>query len=232
MTAELTARPDGATRHPWDWYVEQEWVTHRLLDFAPIAPGVTMLDPCAGGGSVIRALRDRGHSAFAMDLFDRGAPHFLGTHDFLGGQRTLLEATGGLSIIFNPPFSFQNGRIVRGLAERFIRRALEISTHQVAALLPLKWLASGSRFRLFTDEATAPIGTWILTERPSMPPGDQIKALGKNAWRRGKIDYVWIVWDKRQRPLIDAAGDPFVPTYWIPPRKVEVAKAEELNLAA
>lgn len=232
MAAELSATPKGKPRHPWDWYVEEEWVTHRLLDFAPIERNVTILDPTCGSGNIVRALRDRGHSAFGMDLFDRGAPHFLGTHDFLGEQRSLLEAHDALSIIFNPPFSCQNGALRRGLAERFIRRALDVATHQVAAVLPLKWMGSEGRVRLFTSEATAPIGVYILAERPSMPPGDEIEALGETAFERGKVDYIWILWDKRRRPHTDAGGQIFVPTFWIPPRELNAAKAQQLSLAA
>ena len=228
MSGELSNAPKGETRHPWDWYVEQEWVTHRLLDAAPITRGATILDPCCGGGNIVRALRDRGHDAFGMDLFDRGAPHFLGMHDFLGDERSILEGLPRLSIFFNPPYSMQKGRLARRLAERFIRRALEVATEQVAALLPLKWLASESRFALFTDEATAPVGVWILSERPSMPPGDKIMELGERAWKRGKVDYVWILWDLRQRPHLDANGLPYVPTYWIPPRE----KQRKRRLAA
>ncbi len=183
-------------RHPWDWYVEEQWVTHRLLDFAPIDTNVMVLDPCCGGGNIVKALRDRRMAAFGMDLFDRGAPHFLGCHDFIGDQRALLEAAEDLSIFFNPPFSYQDGAIVRGLAERFIRRAIDVATHQVAALLPLKWLGSGARYRLFA--AHPPTGIYVMCERPSMPPGDKIDELGDDAFARGKVDYMWLLWDKRK----------------------------------
>ncbi|MBB5985338.1 hypothetical protein [Sphingobium lignivorans] len=224
MSAELssgvTRRRNGSAdektpRHPWDWYVEQEWVTERLLDEAPVDHDVMVLDPCCGGGNIVRALRGRSVAAFGMDLFDRGAPHFLGCNDFIGPQRTVMEA-GPLSIVFNPPFSCQDGRIVRGLAERFVRRALEIATHQVAALLPLKWLASEGRCRLFTQQT--PAGVWILAERPSMPPGDMIDEMGEDAFSRGKVDYMWVLWDNRLRPHLDDRGRPYAPTFWIPPR--------------
>ncbi len=223
MTAELSAAPTGKPRHPWDWYVEQEWVTERLLDVAPIDRSVTMLDPCCGMGMMVRALRARGLQAYGSDLFDRGAPHFLGTHDFLGDQRAMIEQAASLSIFFNPPFSYQDGKMVRGLAEKMIRRALEVATHQVAALLPLKWQASEGRYALFSQPETAPVGIWVLSERPSMPPGDQIDELGRRAWARGKVDYMWVLWDKRRRPHLDREGMPFVPTYWIPPRGDDIS---------
>lgn len=223
MTAEITARPTGTERQRWDWYVEQQWVTHRLCDFVALEPDVTYLDPFCGMGNIPIALAERGLTAFGTDLFDRGeGKHFMGQHDFLGDQVHLLEAAPALSIIMNPPFSYQDGRSVRGLAEKCIRRALSIATHKVAALLPLKWQASAGRYRLFTDPATRPLATYILCERPSMPPGDQIASMGKKAWAHGKVDYMWVVWDKRVLPAEDRHGNPFVPTYWIPPRSFEV----------
>jgi hypothetical protein len=232
MSGELTARPSGGKRHPWDWYVEEQWVTHRLVDVVDLEPDVTYLDPFCGRLHIPQALSDRGFThVYGTDLFARnpGNRLFLGEHDFLGDQRHLLEASDRLSIIMNPPFSYQDGRLVRGLAEKCIRQALAIATHKVCALLPLKWLASEGRYRLFTDET--PIGVWILCERPSMPPGNMIEQLGANAYAHGKIDYIWVVWDKNHRPMRDSQGRPFAPTYWIPPREKIATKAER-KLAA
>lgn len=231
MSGELTSRPKGSSRHPWDWYVEEKWVTHRLLDMISLESDVTYLDPCCGQLHIPEALTERGFNAYGTDLFDRAAGHrlFMGEHDLLGDQRHLLEAGGGLSIVFNPPFSFQNGRLVRGLAEKCIRRAMSIASHKVCALLPLKWLASEGRYRLFTDET--PIGVWILCERLSMPPGNIIEQLGDNAYDHGKIDYMWVVWDKRRAPMTDFQGRPFAPTFWIPPRE-KIAGTAERKLAA
>lgn len=139
------------------------------------------------------------------------APLFLGQHDWLGDQRHMLEADGKLSIIFNPPYSRQDGKLVRGLAERMIRRALEVATHKVCALLPVKWLASKGRHQLF-ERDHRPTGIWILCERPSMPPGDVIEEMGDSAFTDGKVDYMWVVWDKHFPAL------PYTPTNWIAPR--------------
>ncbi len=226
MTAELTSRPQGQKRHPWDWYVEEQWVTHRLIDMLDLDPDVTYLDPCAGQLHIPLALDERGYRAYGTDLFDRiGRDHrlFMGTYDFLGDQRHILEAGGPLSIIMNPPFSYQDGRLVHGLAEKFIRRALSIASHKVCALLPVKWLSSAGRYRLFSE--LPPAGIWILCERPSMPPGDMIEQLGVNAFDNGKIDYMWVVWDKQAPPMVDHHGRPFAPTFWIPPREKAVGRA-------
>ena len=201
----------GADRHPWDWYVEQAWVTHRLIDVAGLERHVNYIDPACGLCTIPRALNDRGFTAFGTDIERRtDDPLFLNEHDFLGQQHLLIEHWHPLSIVMNCPFSYQNGKLVRGLAERFVRKALGIATHKVCALLPLKWMASGGRVPLFTD---FPPTIYVLAERPSMPPGDKIAALGKRAWSRGKVDYAWYVWDLQAPVLPDAR------VIWIPPRE-------------
>jgi hypothetical protein len=210
-SGELSSRPVGADRHPWDWYVEQPWVTHRLCDFVELEHHVTYIDPACGSCTIPQVLTDRGLTAFGTDKFRRSdSPLFLNEHDFLGKQLHLIDHWHPLSIFMNPPFSCQDGKLVRGLAEAFVRKALAIATHKVAALLPLKWLASSGRYRLFSE---FPPTIYILSERPSMPPGDMIDQLGpRHAYKRGKVDYMWLVWDK-QAPRL-----PYAPTVWIPPR--------------
>lgn len=215
MTAELSRRPDGKPRHPWDWYVEQSWVTQVALaamdrEGLGLEADVPLLDPFCGLGTIPLTLRDAGFEAYGTDLFTRAdGSHFLGEHDFLGDQRHLLESNGRLSIVMNPPFSYQDGQLVRGLAERCLRRALEIATHKVAALVPLKWLGSEGRYNLFSEHKPH---IFVLSERPSMPPGDEIEALGKRAYARGKVDYMWLLFDK------NAPARTHAPTFWIPPR--------------
>jgi hypothetical protein len=64
-----------------------------------------------------------------------------------------------------------------------------------------------------------------------MPPGNIIEQLGDNAYDHGKIDYMWVVWDKRRAPMTDFQGRPFAPTFWIPPRE-KIAGTAERKLAA
>ncbi|MFC4255692.1 hypothetical protein GRI97_17590 [Altererythrobacter xixiisoli] len=221
MSAELSGPPQGKGRHPWDWYVEEHWVTHALASVVPLDRAVTYLDPCCGQLHIPEALAALGlPHVHGTDLFERAPDHrlFLGCHDFLGDQRHLLEASQRLSIIMNPPYSCQDGRRVRGLAEQFIRRALAIATDKVCAVLPLKWLGSAGRYQLFAQFPPAAI--WILSERPSMPPGDAIAALGKAAFNNGKVDYMWVVWDAAAPPLLAADGTPpTAPISWIAPRQ-------------
>lgn len=220
MTAELSNdTADKKPRHPWDWYVEEQWVTHALLDQIALERDVDYLDPFCGLGNIPMALIARGLRAFGTDKFTRvghNATFFLGEHDFLGPQLHLMQASPRLSIVMNPPFSFQDGQLVRNLSLRIIRRALDMATHKVCALVPLKWLSSKERYAFFT--ATRP-SIFVFSERPSMPPGDEIEELGENAWKRGKVDYMWLVWDK-QRPNAGSS-----PTDWIAPRVREAVAA-------
>lgn len=216
MTAEISNdSSQKKPRHPWDWYVEQQWVTHALADMIELESNVAYLDPFCGGGNIPMALIDRGLRAYGTDKFTRvghNATFFLGEHDFLGNQRHMMEVEPALSIVMNPPFSYQDGQLVRGLSLSIARRALELATHKVCALVPLKWLSAMERYAFFTETKPQIL---IFSERPSMPPGDEIAALGTDAWKRGKVDYIWLVWD-RQRPNRD-----FAPALWIPPRAKE-----------
>lgn len=224
MTAELSNNGSKKKpRHPWDWYIEEQWVTHALADMIELESHVDYLDPFCGQGNIPLALIERGLRAFGTDLFARtDAPFFIGQHDFLGPQRHMMEASPALSIIMNPPFSVQNGKMRRGLSLKIIKRALELATHKVCALVPLKWLASETRFAFFTDTKPTIL---VFSERPSMPPGDMIADLGDDAYRRGKVDYIWLIWDKKQPPVSTAQ------TLWIPPRlKLGRTKQRQLEL--
>lgn len=215
MSAELAS--DSARkkpRHPWDWYVEQQWVTHALADQIDLESHVSYLDPFCGVGNIPLALRQRGLSAFGTDKFTRtDHPLFLGEHDFLGDQRHMMEASQSLSIVMNPPFSYQDGALVKGLSLRICKRALELASHKVCALLPIKWLSSQERYRFFMETRPTIL---IFSERPSMPPGTEVEELADKAWKRGKVDYMWLVWDKQNSAPHDHA-----PTIWIPPRNAE-----------
>lgn len=224
MTAELSNdTAEKKPRHPWDWYVEEQWVTHAMADMVDLEQDVTYFDPFCGGGNIPCALMDRGLRAFGTDKFTRcghNSTFFLGEHDFLGDQRHMMEFEPRLSIVMNPPFSYQNGRLVRGLSLRIARRALAIATHKVCALVPLKWLSSNERYAFFSE--TKPM-ILVFSERPSMPPGDAIEEMGEDAYKRGKVDYMWLVWDK-QRP-----NERHAPTLWIPPRAGRGRKAEKVS---
>lgn len=56
-----------------------------------------------------------------------------------------------------------------------------------------------------------------------MPPGHLLAAMAHRAFQGGKIDYVWVVFDKQ---VVTQAGD--TRTIWIEPRDRAVRKAGRL----
>lgn len=173
--------------HVWardalDWYVEPEASTDALLRAETFAGRV--YDPCCGGGNIVRAVRRAGLNGYGCDLVRRQGQDpawFDGTRDFLADHR------GRHNIIMNPPFFRAKG------AEAFIRHALAITTYKVAAFVDLKFLGGTGRANgLYAEHP--PSRVWIVTPRPSCPPGEYL--LAGNEAGGGTADWVWVVWDK------------------------------------
>ncbi len=218
MSAEIATA--GFDKSPLDWYVEESWLSDELIWAERQSIGSSqnfgaVWDPCCGFGNILKAFDAHGYSVFGSDLEPRGW-HWLGAfekQDFLGSG-LIGPSVSSFSIVANPPFSYQPG-----IAEAFCRRALSLATNKVAMLLPLKWLASQGRAKLFTEHPPRTI--YVLSERPSMPPGHLVAERGIAAFERGKMDFIWIVWDVR---IPTAVGE--TRTVWIPPRD-EAIRAEE-----
>ena len=206
-------KPKG---HPWDWCVDQRWCTEKLLEHVHFGPE-KIYDPTCGMGNVLAEFADWGFGVVGSDRFDRKFWLEFEQFDFLQASNDRIFGlidTGNVSIVFNPPYSKQGGKLVRGLAETFIRKALGIATHKVCALLPIKRLSGEARYLFF--KAHTPSHVLIFSERPSMPPGSLIARLGDLAWKRGKVDYMWVVWDNQ---TVTPFGE--TNTVWIAPRPKE-----------
>ncbi|WPZ06608.1 TRM11 family methyltransferase [Pelagerythrobacter marinus] len=189
--------------HPQDWCVDQSWVAWQLYvalgGFAQErAAGEAIWDPCAGSGRTMVTFAEDGFRVFCSDIVNRIDPAlFAGLSlpsffhaDFLEAAR----APAPCSIVGNPPYSY-----IEGIAEAFVRRALQLATRRVCMVMPIKWQGSQVRFDLF-DQDFPPQAVLVLTQRPSMPPGDMIpmlEAVGK-AFKGGVVDYAWFVWNVQQ----------------------------------
>lgn len=170
------------TRAADEFYVEPVRATEQLLAVEDFAGDVW--DPACGQGNVIAALAADGVRAFGTDIRKRvDAPWFLGEFDFLSEARPPLAFE---NIVFNPPF----GRAK--LAEAFIRKALGITLAKVAAFVDVRFLAGKDRAAgLYAEHP--PSRVWIITPRPSCPPGGYLAA--GNVAQGGQADYCWLVWD-------------------------------------
>jgi hypothetical protein len=154
-----------------DFYCEPSWVSERLFAVEPFV-GVVW-DPASGLGTIPRAARAVGLTNFASDIAEHG---YGPIQDFL----TARAPTDVFSVVTNPPFK---------LARAFVERAIELGATKTAIIFPVprlnaaKWLQSMPLARI-----------WLLTPRPSMPPGEVI-ARGEKPGG-GKTDFAWLVFDR------------------------------------
>ena len=141
-----------------------------------------ILDPSCGTGRVADAAKAAGYRVLAADLIDRGYPGCK-IQDFL------TRKSAPASVVGNPPF---------GDVEAFARHAFAIGTNKVALVFPVPCLnAAASWLRELQLRRV-----WLLTPRPSMPPGDYVLAGGEV--KDGKRDFCWIVLERgyRGEPII------------------------------
>lgn len=217
-------------RHPLDWYVDPTWCAMQLGraldDFAmEFEEGLSIWDPSCGMGNTLSYADSCGLSCigsdvvetFRPDQFDRPAlndiaslPPFWFSIDFL----ECSESPAPCSIVCNPPYSYK-----KGIAEAFARHALKLTSRRVCLLLPNKWLSSQRRYHLFQEYP--PQAILHLTQRPSMPPGDRIAAMGNRAFRGGMIDYCWIIWDVKRPTKADETR-----TIWLPQLGIKIDPIE------
>lgn len=186
--------------HPLDWCVDESWVAWQLFVAlggfaAEKAAGEAIWDPSAGSGRTLVTFAENGFRLFASDVVNRidaslFDPELAPAPEFFSADFTETNAAPArCSIVGNPPYSY-----IEGIAEAFARRALMLTTRRVCMVLPIKWLASQGRFALFAEDHP-PQAVMILTQRPSMPPGDLIEAFGTKAFSGAVVDYAWFVWD-------------------------------------
>jgi len=134
---------------------------------------------------------------------------------FIEDEPAMARIFPRTSIWCNPPFSYRHyyldGREMI-VSEAFVRRALQVATDRVVMILPAKWLAMGKRRSRLVRIDHPPQFVLHFCERPSMPPGDMIEAMGGRAYRGGMVDYCAVVWDVRNPT---APGE--TRTIWLPP---------------
>jgi hypothetical protein len=149
------ARPKRS--HIWErekdgHYVEPRWCSARLFDVEGFAGAIW--DPCCGFGRVIESARAHGLKAVASDIVDRG---FRGTkvRDFFSCGRPLAP-----NIVTNPNFA---------IWQKLVEHALRIGCVKIATLISLQRLPAAHWLQRMPF-----VRIWLLTPRPSMPPGDYI----------------------------------------------------------
>jgi hypothetical protein len=175
-------------RDPNDWYVEEAWVNRRLFEEERFEGPIW--DPAAGMCRMPDAARAAGYDAIGSDLVSRGYGE-IGGVDFLSLQQPLkVRGQPARSIASNPPFGICEADIKAGRPIGFVEHALRLAEHKVAMVLPARWLWGDERSRWL--EKSNPRRVYILTPRPSMPPGAVIAAGIEPGG--GDKDFLIIVW--------------------------------------
>lgn len=180
-----------------DFFPTPPWATRAICEQLPLV-GHVAWDPCCGEGAMVRPLQEYALAVAGSDVHDYGRGYIV--HDFL--QPFLPDGIGAVEwIVMNFPFR---------LGEQFIRRALEIATHGVAALARTQFLESQERYKLFSERPPAAIAQFV--ERVPMVKG----RLDKTA--STATSYCWIIWAK------DQADTRFK---WIPPCRKRLERASD-----
>jgi hypothetical protein len=178
MTSTDIATPVAA--HNWqrekhEHYVEPHWTSERL--FAEEKFEGPIWDPCCGFGRIPDAAVKAGLGAIGTDIVDRGWRDLHSVRDFIQSE----PVTASFDIVCNPPFN---------LAGRFARHAIDMEgVRKVAMIFPTQRLNAAHWLR-----ETPLARVWLMTPRPSMPPGYTIAAGEKPGG--GKVDFCWLVWTK------------------------------------
>jgi hypothetical protein len=168
-------------------YVEPAWCSERLFEVESFgAPGALVFDPACGWGNIPRAAVAAGYTTIASDIVDRLDRRGLDgirfhTCNFLKES----PVRSAWSAVFNPPFDHIG---------EFCERALDIAAYKVAVIMPLRRLPAARWLESLPLETV-----YLLTPRPSMPPGAWIAA--GNIPGGGRDDFVWLVFSKQTKPL-------------------------------
>ncbi|TAI61591.1 hypothetical protein [Bradyrhizobium sp. Leo170] len=173
IAAQPQSRPLNAkiwSRADDEWYVEPVWCSERL--FAEEQFEGSVYDPCCGTGRIVVSALKAGLKAYGSDLVYRGWDST--PQDFLI-HRGLHD-----NIVCNSPFAN---------VQQFAQHALKLARRKVAMIFPVARLNAAH-----WNQDTPLARIWLLTPRPSMPPGHVILAGEKPGG--GKADFCWLVWSR------------------------------------
>jgi hypothetical protein len=165
--------------HRWaresnEHYCEPFWCSERLFEEENFSPRVW--DPCCGFGRIPIAAARAGLDVIGTDIADRGFHMLACKQDFLATHHALAG-----HIVCNPPFN---------IVSQFALHALSLDrVEKVAMIFPTARLNAAHWLR-----GTPLIRVWLMTPRPSMPPGHTIASGLKPGG--GKMDFCWLVWER------------------------------------
>jgi hypothetical protein len=170
-------------------YVEPSWVAQRLFE-EEIFRGC-IWDPAVGWGTITTAARAADYDVVGSDIVNRKR-HKLGVdferQDFLTISKPIYTLRGSMfSVVTNPPFDH--------VAE-FAFKAFDLGAKKIAMIMLVRRLnAAHWMYELPLRKI------WLLTPRPSMPPGSWIAAGNKPGG--GTQDFCWVIWECGYRGKVE-----------------------------
>ena len=192
MTGSRRLRAKPLRVHIWDrdphgHYVEPEWCSIRLFEEEHFGPaGSLVFDPACGWGRILKSAQRAGYTPVGADVVDRLDRKAVGPVTFAVGDFLERPPIPSVSaIVCNPPFD---------LIQPFCEHAIRIATFKAAILVPLRRLPAAHWLEHLPLETI-----WLMTPRPSMPPGMYIKAGHKPGG--GSQDFAWLVFRKNSDRL-------------------------------
>lgn len=206
---------EGYEQDEHGWYKEPPSCVEQLFDAVPFKDGM-IWDPSCGSGNILDVAKRRGFDTVGSDIVQRGARHPFYRQNFLTSTKWPSPRRGVLNIVNNPPFN-----VPPGAALSFIEKALDMVPFDRAAfLVPIEFACGQERYsRLYTKHPPSHVA--FCSQRPSMPPGKEVEALGDMAYKGGKADFIW---------LIFSAGGPYrTEAIWLKPDAVSLPKSDRLK---
>lgn len=164
-------------RHAADLYETAPEAVEMLLRYVLLEGPV--LEPSAGRGAIVAALRRRGLEVRASDLYDHAAEAAVEIEtgvDFL----SMTSTSGCRSIVMNPPFRD---------AEAHVRHALQLlaADGTLAVLLRMTWIAAKGRADLLKH-----CHKIIIAGRLRMPPPG-----ARDRGHGGTTDFCWFIFRRQ-----------------------------------
>ena len=181
--AKMSATNRGSERFVADFYATPLESIYAFLDNYELPKDADILEPSAGNGNIIKALRDKGYNnnITAIELRYEEKESLTGIADNVVIDDFLkMNHTGKYDVVIgNPPFS---------KAQEFIDKSLELLTEKgkLIFLLRTNFLESQKRYEWW--QSRVPNDLYVLSKRPSFT--------GKGT---DATSYSWYIWDKGKK---------------------------------
>lgn len=177
----MSATNRGAERKPYDFYATPVEVIEKLLDNIDLELyGNKVLEPGAGNGNIVKALKNRypNKQIISLEIRESEEHNLINiSDDVIIGDYLNVDLNNKYDIIIgNPPYSN---------AIEFINKSIELLNEDgiLIFLLRTAFLESKSRFEFWQENTLSRLYT--LSRRPSFT--------GKGT---DSASYSWFIWDK------------------------------------